>query len=250
MGTELEEMKAMLEKAVSKIASMEQEFRSKPAPATPQFNYDKFRTEFFLNPVATVKKMGASPIQASFVSDCFVADKLGDEAPPAMRFAASQGQQLLAAQTTQEQLAQLSQTVQALQTAALQGGKRESFKAISQMKDKYPNLTKAMSVDEGPVKAALDAFSGTAEEFAAAEEAKWAKYGLVPATPAEAPQKVADPANQSVKPGDNNGQSVKTELAVGTPKTEETPGDKKAWNADTHAELVARIVAKTAAKVN
>lgn len=242
MADELTELKVALANAQNRIASMEYELRNKPkeapAPYTPEF-----QRQLFMDPVGTMKRMpGSSPAVIETAKAAFIADTLGDQAPPQMRFIAAQGPQVLAAQAQQEQLASLSRQIEEIKNAASNGSKRATFKAITEIKDKYPNLSKALSVDEAAIVEQLDKHGGSVEDFVTAQEAKWAKYGLV--APVQTPN-----ATGSVDNPDNKDQSKKVESAQlpvkqPEPKEEKTGG----WTAEKHQEIRDRIVQKVSAQ--
>lgn len=244
MGDDITELKVAFAKAQERIASMEYELRQKsqaaPLPFTPEF-----QRRLFLDPVGTMKAMKASQEVLDTARAAFIADTLGESAPPQIRFAAAQGPQVLAAQAQQEQLANLSRQVEEMKNAALNGSKRTSFKAITEIKDKYPNLSKAFSIDEAAILAELEKHGGSAEDFAAEQEKKWAKYGLVPVV-----QTPVNAATGSVDNPDNKDQSKKVEsVQLPADKQQPVPKEEKAggWSAERHQEIRDRIVQKVSA---
>lgn len=241
---EITELKTALATALSRIGSMESELRTKPKEAAfdPNAFYSEFVKRFTLDPVGTMRSLNMPVTNIDHVRDALIADKLGAEAPPHMRMLAAQGPQVLASQALNEQLTALSRRVEELSNSALTGSKRQSFKAITESKDKYPNLSKALSVDDSPIMAELEKHGGSAEEFAMQQEAKWAKYGLAPAA-----------STTSADTVDNKGQSTKATPAplagqLNTVQQPVTPENKPGvWNADRHAALRDSIVAKVSA---
>jgi hypothetical protein len=242
--SEISEMKTALATAMTRISSMEGELRTKPKE--PAFDPQKFVQSFLLDPVGSLKRMGARPEHLDVARAALIADRLGDQAPPEMRFAAAQGPQVLAAQAMQDSIASLSRQLEDMKTAALTGGKRKSFKAITESnKTKYPNLAKALSVDEEGIMAELEKHGGSVEEFIKAQEGKWAKFGLVPAEPATTTSaetvEELDP-RLKVTPAPLSGQLNTVQQPAA--KTEPAPG---VWNADRHAKLRDEILKKVSA---
>ncbi len=125
-----------------------------------------------------------------------IADKLGDNAPAHMKAIAMQGPQMMAAQATAESVATLSRRLDERDKQEQKAAKRESFKTISGNKEKYPNLTKAVAADPSLIEE-MDRHGGTAEEFAALQEAKLVKLTAAFGLPAASVN--ADNKDQSTK---------------------------------------------------
>ncbi len=241
--TTVEELQKALSTAIGRIAAMESELRSKPAaaPGKAGIDLDEVRQGLLLDPLGFMQKLGFQPHQINHAKTVFVSDFLGDKAPPDMRLAAAQGPQLIATQATNSAVAELSRRLDELSNSGLKAAKRESFKAITASKDKHPNLSKAVTADEDDLMAELDAFKGTAEEFATAKEAKLSKLASVFA-----------PQPASVNNADTKDQSSKVApapLAGGLNTVQSVVSDKPAgWTAESHATLRDKIVHKLAQK--
>lgn len=247
-----------VEMLVTRIATLEKELRSKPAaPAVDEAAVrskviSEFAHALLTDSVGTLKSMGAKPEQIEVIRAQMIADKLGDQAPPQMRFIAQQGPQMMQQTKTEEAIAALSRQVAELAKANSEGPKLSKFDSIIETeKSKYPNLAEALKADKEAIVGNLKAFGGSAEEFIAAQEAQWAKFGLAAKAAASA---------VSAETTDNQGQSTKTTPAplasnlVGGSTPAQTPAaqpEKKTpvWNAETHKALVAELVQKTASKV-
>lgn len=236
-----DELMKALNAALTRIGSLEQELRTKPKDT---FDPQKHRQQLFLNPIATMRAMGATEEVIETARAQFLVDKLGDTAPLHMRIAASSGSQVMAAQETQQAIAALRQQVADMQAESQMGSKRQSLKAIADMKDKYPNLSKAFSVDEATIVEALKSHGGSVEDFAKAQEAKWTPYFGLQAAPLE-----TAPAG-SVENPDNKDQSKKVELAKPPGGNAKPPVDEKkpsGWDEAQHKAAIERIVAKLSA---
>ncbi len=236
------ELKTALDTAIGRIASLENELRNRAKePTKPGFDVEAFRHNLILDPLETMKQLGLTAEQIKHAKTVFVADFLGPNAPADMRLAASQGPQLIATQATNSAVAELSRRLDELSNSGLKAAKRESFKAITASKDKHPNLSKAVTADEDDLMAELDAFKGTAEEFATAKEAKLSKLASVFA-----------PQPASVNNADTKDQSSKVApapLAGGLNTVQSVVSDKPAgWTAESHATLRDKIVHKLAQK--
>ena len=198
MATETEELRKALDTAIARISTMEGELRAKPkaaeTPPAPVFDIFKFRQALALDPVGTMRSMQMSPEHIEHVRTSLLVDQLGDNAPAHLRMTVQQGPQMMAVAAQGESLAMLSRRLDERDAREQSTAKRESFKSISANKEKYPNLAKAVAADPELI-SELEKHGGTAEEFAASQEAKLTKLAAVFAPPAG-----------SVKP-DNSDQS-------------------------------------------
>lgn len=236
MASEIDELKAMIASAVSKIGTLEAELRGRPAPPTnPMPDFNKFKEALFLDPIGTMKEMGAGTDVIDYARDVFIADKLGDQAPPKMRILAAQGPGVIAAQKQETAIAALSRKVDDFLSDQTNASKRKEFAdAITQMKDKYPNLVKAHTVAGDDIESELTSAGGSVSDFLAAQEAKWSKFGLV-SPPAAAP---SASANDAAKIADPSKQ-------VDPAKASESDG--ATFTAEANAALIAKILAKNSA---
>lgn len=245
---EIVELKASLATAMARIASMEGELRSKPKE--PAFDVNKLRHQLFSDPLGTLRSMGATEEHIEVARAQLITDKLGDQAPHQMRYLASQGPQVMALQAAQEKIEALSRQVSDFMNASKTTGKQQSFKALTEShKDKYLNLSKALSVDESGIMAELAAFEGTAEEFAKAQETKWAKFlGIVPAADPTTSEKTVDNLDPrlEVVPAPLPGQLNAVKQPVVPVEDKEK---QSAWNADQHKKLRDEIVNKVSARI-
>lgn len=182
---------------MTKMAQLEAEVSGyrqrtqKPAGINPQ--------EFVQDPIGTMQRYG---LPVEHITRVAVAHQLGDQAPPELRVLASMGPQIVQQQNLGSQVEQLSRTVQSIAQGQANKTKRESFKALSADKTKYPNLAKAAETDPSFFDDDIEGFSGTAEEFASRQEAKLSKLKLHTPEPAPSEQtaeKTIDPSTQ-VKP--------------------------------------------------
>jgi len=238
--SEVEELKKALETAMGRIASLENERTRAPAQP-PGINAH----QLLLNPMGTLRGAGYNDEQLGHIRNAAIADFLGPNAPLPMQIAANSGAQLVAAQQASAAVADLSRRFDELSTAQKAKAKREEFKAISQLKDKYPNLSKAISANPDRYAAVLDAHGGTAEEFATAQEGQLTE--LLSAL--GAPQETAPTG--SVNNPDNKDQSKKVVSAPLGSATNVVPPPPSAigeqvgvWNKETYAKTKAAILSK------
>ena len=249
MGTEADQITAL----TTRLATLEKELRTKPTePVVDVAKVQKeiiakFAHALLTDTVGTLKSMGATPEHIEIVRAQVIADKLGNQAPLQMQMMANAGPQTIAMQELREQVATLSRQVAEANAAKDVDSKHSKFKAIVETdKTKYANLTAALKADEAGVIAALKAHGGSVEDFAAAQETQWAKFGLASKAASTASAETADNKDQSTKvtpaPLAGNLNTV-TDPAGNKPKDPEAP---KQWD---HKAAVAEIVAKTATKV-
>lgn len=161
----------------TEVAGYRSQGKQKPAGIDPQALVN--------DPIGTMMRHG---IPVEHVTRVAVAHSLGDQAPPELRVLASMGPQISATQNLNSQVEQLSRQVSTLAGAQLSKTKRESFKALSTDKTKYPNLAKAAETDASFFDDDLEGFSGTAEEFASRQESKLSKLKLHTPGPAQSEQ--------------------------------------------------------------
>lgn len=238
MADETAELKKLLETAIARISSLEGELRTKPKEKeTPQaFDLVKFRESLIIDPVGTMRAMQMGGEHVEHVRNVLIADKLGDQAPPQMKVFAAQGPQMMAAQAQAEAVATLSRRLDDREKQEQKAAKKESLKAITANKEKYPNLSKALAADPDLAEE-LEKHTGTAEEFAANQEAKYTKLAA-----AFVPQTASTSA-------DNKGQSTQTKptplassLNGDTPPiVKENPGE---WTRDAYTKVRDSIVHK------
>lgn len=199
MATETEDLTKRLEAAITRISTLEGELRAKPkaqeAPAAPAFDLVKFRSALVMDPIGTLQALQVPSDHVEYLRTALIADKLGDKADMSMRMFLSQGPQMMAAQSTAESVAALSRRLDDQDKQKEAAAKRESFKTIIANKEKYPNLSKAAAADPDLI-AEAEKHGGTAEEYAASQEAKLTKLAAV-----------FVPSTASVT-ADNSGQST------------------------------------------
>jgi hypothetical protein len=230
-----------LNAAIARIAALESELRSKPAKESESvFDLVAFRKQLTIDPIGTLRSLQLGTEHIDHVRSVLIADKLGDQAPPQLRVFAAQGAQLVAAHAQAETIAALSRRLDDRDKQEQKATKREAFKSITANKEKYPNLAKAFAADPELV-SEMDAHGGTAEEFAASQEAKLQKLVSVFA-----------PSTASVT-ADNRGQSTqaKPTALAGTLSGDPPPLEKEqsGWTRDQYTKIRDGIVQKYSQKV-
>ncbi len=190
-------------KLLTRLATMEAELASlrnrKPEASAPAFDPAAFRAAFVADPVGTMTRMGA-PVD--HVTRVLVAHAMGDTAPPELKVLAAMGPQVNAAQALDAKVEALSRQLSDLNASSSKSGVRESFKAITADKTKYPHLAKALTADPGFFDEDLGTHGGSAEDFASKMEARLSKVGTVfgvTIAPPAASSEHADPNVQSQK---------------------------------------------------
>jgi len=200
-----EKLEKALDTALARIASLENERSRAPAQTmVPGIDAEKFRQALVANPMGTLREVGLSAEHLTHVRNAAIADFLGPNAPLPLQMQANMGPQMIATQQAQAAVADLSRRFDEMTTAQKANAKREEFKAISAMKDKYPNLSKAISANPERYKDVLAQHGGSAEEFAAATEAQLTELASVLGVPAP---------TGSVNNPDNKDQSKKVASA-------------------------------------
>lgn len=222
-----EKLEAQIATLLGRIATLE---AGRAAAAAPQ-GIDPHA--LIRDPMGTFRQAGYTPDQLTHIRNAAIADFLGPNAPLPMQMQANMGPQMIATQQAQAALADLSRRFDEMTSAQKTTAKREEFKAISALKDKYPYLSKAISANPDRYSAALASHGGTAEEFATAQEAQLTELVAI-YVPAPA-------STGSVKTPDNQDQSKKVASApMGSatnvvPPPQGNPGkDSKVWNRDAY----------------
>lgn len=162
------------------MAQLEAEV-SRSRKQEPTFDQEAFRRSMTTDPVGMMQRMG---IPVDHVNRVLVAHTLGDQAPDGLKALVHMGPQISATQALQSQVEALSRQLSDLTGAQNKKGKRESFKALSADKAKYPGLAKALEKDAALFDEDIETFGGSAEEFASREEARLKRMGFYAAPPA------------------------------------------------------------------
>jgi hypothetical protein len=160
-------------KLLERLAQLEQRLADKPAPPAPAFDH--------ADPIGSLSKMGAD---VQYLTKLLVANAMGEQAPPELRALAHMGPQVAATRALEAKLNDLSRQVTDVVTSSSKKAARESFKAVTSDKSKYPALSKALAADPEFFDEDFERHTGSAEEFATRMEARLAKLGLVPTPPA------------------------------------------------------------------
>ena len=173
-----DDIKKALETALSRIASLETEvsgYRSRKQEPTLAQLRDEIRKEMVRDPYGAMAGMG---VPADYVTKRLVAKQMQEAnipLPDELQGLALLGPQLNATHALESKLEQLSRQVSSIVDTSIKSSARQSIQALSADKAKYPNLAKAAAADPDLINEALEKHGGTAEEFAAAEEARLAR---------------------------------------------------------------------------
>ncbi len=236
------ELLAKLDAAISRISSLEGELRNKPKAkeeaSPPPFDLVRFRQAFITDPVGTMGSLQITAQQAEHVRQTLEVHSQGDRAPLDMRMRVAQGPQMMAVQANAEALATLSRRLDEQDKAKTDAAKKESFKTIAANKEKYPNLAKAAAADPDYVNK-LEKHGGTAEEFAAAQEAELSKLAAL-----FAPQTASENAGNIGQSSQTKPTPLAANLNGDVPAVQQTnPG---AWTREAAQKLQNEIVQKYA----
>jgi hypothetical protein len=183
--SENEDLKSQYATLLSRFAALEAEvsnYRSqsrRPAEDPAKL----FREEMVRDPHGTMARYG---VPADYVTKRLIAKQMIDAGvplPDELQGLAGLGTQLSATSALENKLEQLSRQVSSIVDSGAKASARQSFQALSANKAKYPNLAKAIAADPDLFNEALSAHGGTAEEFAAAEEARLARVAKVLGAP-------------------------------------------------------------------
>jgi hypothetical protein len=227
----------MSEDLMKRLAVLEAEVsRSRAATQAPQLNEDAiiqaFVQRLIHDPIGTLTSRGA-PVE--HLTRVFVANAMGDQAPQELKMLAAQGPQVIAARAVESKVEALSRQFSNLVDATTKAATRESFKALTSDKSKYPHLAKAAAADPDLIAEELGAHGGTAEELAAKLEARLTKVAAVYAPPPASGEDAVShvPSTQDTPAGvTNDGVPPIPKQAVGV------------FRAEDHAKLRDEIVRK------
>lgn len=257
-------------KLLEKLATLEAQVAAMSKPAKHP-SYDP------ADPIGSLQAQGAD---LDTLTKMLVARTLGEQAPPEWRALTAIGPQVAATRALEAKLNALADTVTQTTASMTKKAVRESFKAVTSDKTKYPALAKALAADPTFFDEDLDAHSGSAEDFAQRAEAKLQKLGYATPVPT-ASEEDADTSDDEVldsaapsqedlqelgfDPNDDsivaNGQSTQAESAEAAHRMAAAPPPKReralngqmppqrgpkvgVFTADDHARLRDEVVRK------
>jgi hypothetical protein len=229
----------MSEALLAKLAQLEATVSdlTRKRTETPAYTVDQIRQAMTQDPVGFSKQVG---IPVDHITRVFVANAMGDQAPPELQVLASLGPQVNATHALDSKVEALSRQLSTLTESQTKQGKRKSFEALTADKTKYPNLSKAASADPTLIEE-FESYGGTPEEFATRMENR-----LKLVAPTAAP--TASEAN-----ADDPGQSKQAEPA-GTPNDGGVPPIPKkpvgVFTQEDHSALRDEIVRKHSSQQN
>lgn len=227
----------MDEKLMERIALMERELSTLRArPAEQKFDANAFISAMMVDPHGTLAKMGARKDHLDHLTKVFVANAMGNEAPPQLQMLAAMGPQVNATHALDSKLEALSRQFSELTESQKRNGVRESFKALTADKVKYPHLSKAYAANPALFDEALNG-TGTAEEIAKTMEERHAAIAKIYA-PTPAASENADTATT---------QSTQSQPAAGGIDPTPPPIPKAStgvWSEAEHVRLRDELVRK------
>lgn len=226
---------ALLQKLAQLEATVSDLKRSQRAPEPQGLSLEQIRQAYLSDPVGFARQVG---VPVDHVTRVFVANAMGDQAPPELKVLASMGPQVNATHALDSKVEALSRQLSTLTESQTKEARRKSFEALTADKSKYPNLSKAASADPTLIEE-FESHGGTAEEFATRMENRLRL--VAPAAPAASDANADDTLDPStqVKP-------------AGTPNTGGVPPIPKkpegAFTQEDHIRLRDEIVRKASSQ--
>ncbi len=192
---------------IQKLAQLEAEVSSMRRSAKQEsqgFTLDQIRDAYASDPVGFAKQIG---VPVDHVTRVFVANAMGDQAPPELKVLASMGPQVNAARALDSKVEALSRQISTMTESQAKQSKRKSFEALTADKSKYPNLSKAASADP-TLAEEFESYGGTPEEFATRMENRLKLVAPPAPTASDANADDPDPSTQVTPAGTPNDGGV------------------------------------------
>jgi hypothetical protein len=220
-----------LDAALSRIAALEAELRSRPAaPAgisARAINED---------PIGTLSKSG---VDIQHLARVFVAHTLGDSAPPELRSLAMMGPQVSATRQLSDDVQAMRQRLDDYESREKQSAARKSFSALATDKSKYPALAAAFAKSPAVFDGDVDSHKGEAAALAESLESKLKALGLAPPASTE--------SAETAQPQSSQGKQAQPAGAVDTTPPPLPQNQSGALTQETAAQLKERILRKYSA---
>lgn len=191
------------------------------------------------DPVGVLTRLG---VPVDFVTKVFVANALGDQAPPELKALAAMGPQVSHAAALDSKVESLSRQISTMTEAEKKKAAVQSFKELAKDKTKYPSLAKALETEPSYIDDELAFMEGSAEEYAAKLEGRLSKAAKVFAPPPPASEANADTSGTPETQADQSTKVKPATTSGSVPALKQsTPG---VFTEEEHAKLRDEIVRK------
>jgi hypothetical protein len=230
------DLQKSLDTAIARIAQLEAEVsrsraakaEAKPLPA--QLDPQAVARAIVADPHGTLTRMG---VPTEHVAKVLMGNLMGDQAPPEWKVLAQMGPQMSATNALNSTVEQLRQRLDEAEARVA----RQSFQALAGDKQKYPHLAKAFAADPSLFEGDVAAVRGSAEEAAAALEARLSKMAAVIAPPPASSEDAATAAQSTQSKAQTTGGLDPTPPPI--------PSDKPgAWSEEEHRRIRDEVVRK------